>query len=116
MVSDTWSYVCHSEDVEAELDAKAVLDTLPERLKEVGERLVNGERLNHADKSYLSRQRRKLAKDFHYHFTQTELERMRYLYVDKGLSSAQVARIIGKGHTSVNNWLKTLGLIRPRKR
>ena len=98
--------------MEAELDAKAVLDTLPERLKEVGERLVNGERLNHADKSYLSRQRRKRVKDFHYHFTEAELERIRYLYVDKGLSSTQVARIIGKGHTSVRNWLNKLGVMR----
>jgi len=28
-----------------------------------------------------------LVKDFHYHFTETELERIRYLYVEKGLAS-----------------------------
>jgi len=58
------------------------------------------ERLNHADKSYLSRQRRRLVKDFHYHLTETELERIRYLYVEKGLASTQVARIVGKGPIS----------------
>ena len=101
MVSDSWEYISNDADVGAEIDAQAVLKSLSERLIDIGERLVNGERLNHADKSYLSRQRRKLAKDFHYHFTQAELERMRYLYVEKGLSSTQVARIVGKGHTSV---------------
>jgi hypothetical protein len=57
MVSDNWEYISCNPDAGTELDTKAILKTLPERLVNIGIKLVNGDRLNVADKSYLSRQR-----------------------------------------------------------
>jgi len=75
MVSHSWEYIPHSSDTDTELDTRAVLNILPERLKRIWEMLVNGERLNTADKSYLSRQRAKLLQDYNYHVGDTEAKR-----------------------------------------
>jgi len=69
MVSHSWEYISHSSDTDTELDTRAVLNILPERLKRIGERL------NTADKSYLSRQRAKLLQDYNYHVGDTEAKR-----------------------------------------
>ncbi len=45
-----WRYVSRSSDMDTELDTRAILPALPEQLKRIGEMLVNGERLNHADR------------------------------------------------------------------
>ena len=109
MVSDTWEYVSSNPDIGDEMDTAAVLKTLPERLVNVGVKLVNGERLNVADKSYLSRQRAKLLEDYNYHVGDTEAERIRRLW-EQGLSRRKIARILGRSSTTVTKYIKKSGL------
>ena len=93
----------------AELDTKAVLNALPERLKRIGESLVNGERLNTADKCYLSRQRAKLLQDYNYQVGDTEVERIRRLW-EQGLSRCKIAKALGRSHTTISKYLKKMEL------
>ena len=75
-----------------------------------GLKIADGERLNNADKLYLCRQRHRQSK---YNWSDAEkIEQMRQLYVDEGLNCTEVAEIVGKGRTSVQNHLKKLGVIR----
>ncbi len=104
-----WHYLSSSPDTETEMDAKAVLNALPERLIRIGEGLVNGERLNYADKSYLSRQRAKLLEDYNYHVGDAEAERIRRLY-EQGLSQNRIARMLGRSQTTIGKYLKKMGL------
>ena len=109
MVSDSWEYISNDADVGAEIDAQAVLKSLSERLIDIGERLVNGERLNHADKSYLSRQRAKLKEDYSYQVGDTEAQRIRHLW-KQGLSRCKIARALGRSHTTISKYLKKMEL------
>lgn len=110
MVADRWEFVTPAPDIESELDAKATLKTLPKRMIEVGQKRVDGQSLNNADKLYLCRQRHRLSK---YNWsTDKEIERMRHLYVEEGLTCAEVAKITGKGRSTVQRHLSRLGIIR----
>jgi len=82
---------------------------LPERLKRIGELLVNGERLNTADKCYLSRQRAKLLQDYNYHVGDTEAERIRRLR-EQGLSRCKIAKALGRSRTTVSKYLNKMEL------
>ena len=96
------------------MDARALLKTLPKRMIEVEQKRAEGQRLNNADKLYLCRQRHKLSK---YNWTNSkELEKMRRLYVDEGLTCVEVAKIVGKGRSTVQRHLSRLGVIRKRIR
>jgi len=110
MVTYSWEYIYHSSDTDTELDTRAIINTLPERLKRIGELLVNGERLNTADKSYLSRQRAKLLQDYNYHVGDTEAERIRRLW-EQGLSRCKIARAFGRSHTTVSKYLQKMALV-----
>ncbi|MBA7692075.1 hypothetical protein ES703_100633 [subsurface metagenome] len=55
----TWVFT-HDGDADARLDAKAILDTLPERLKQIGYKILNGEKLSNADQHYRIKQKAKL--------------------------------------------------------
>ncbi len=110
MVSHSWEYISHSSDTDTELDTRAVLNVLPERLKRIGELLVNGERLNVADKSYLSRQRAKLLEDYNYHVGDAEAERIRRLW-EQGLSRRKIAKMLGRSSTTITKYLKKMTLV-----
>jgi hypothetical protein len=110
MASHSWEYISQSTDTDNELDTRAVLNNLPERLKRIGELLVNGERLNHADKSYLSRQRAKLLQDYNYSVGDTEAERIRRLW-DKGLSRTKIATALGRSRTTISKYLNKMALV-----
>ena len=110
MASHSWEYISERTDTDNELDTRAVLNNLPERLKRIGELLVNGERLNHADKSYLSRQRAKLLQDYNYSVGDTEAERIRRLW-DKGLSRTKIARALGRSRTTISKCLSKMELV-----
>ena len=110
MASHSWEYISHSSDTDTELDTKAILNTLPDRLKRIGELLVNGERLKTADKSYLSRQRAKLLEDYNYHVGDAEAERIRRLW-EQGLSRCKIAKALGRSHTTVSKYLKKMALV-----
>lgn len=43
-----------------------------------------------------------------------EIERMRRLYVEKGLTCAEVAKIIGKGRSTIQRSLSKLGVIKEK--
>jgi hypothetical protein len=43
MVSHSWEYISHSSDTDTELDTRDILNTLPDRLKRIGELLESGE-------------------------------------------------------------------------
>ncbi|MFH0768838.1 MAG: helix-turn-helix domain-containing protein [Chloroflexota bacterium] len=109
MASYSWDYISQSPDTDDELDTRAMLNNLPERLKRIGELLVNGERLNHADKSYLSRQRAKLLQDYNYNVGDTEAERIRHLW-EKGLSRTKIARALGRSRTTISKYLHKMTL------
>jgi hypothetical protein len=109
MASHSWKYISQIPDTDNELDTRAVLNILPERLKRIGELLVNGERLNHADKSYLSRQRAKLLQDYNYSVGDTEAERIRRLW-GKGLSRTKIARALGRSRTTISKYLSKMEL------
>ncbi len=104
-----WHYISHSSDIDTELDTKAVLNTLPERLKRIGEMLVNGERLNTADKCYLSRQRARLLEGYKYQVGDTEAERIRRLW-EQGLSRCKIAKALGRSHTTISKHIKKMEL------
>jgi len=110
MASHGWEYISQSPDTDNELDNRAVLNNLPERLKMIGERLVDGERLNVADKSYLSRQRARLLQDYNYHVGDVESERIRRLW-EKGLSRCKIARALGRSHTTISKYLSKMALV-----
>ncbi|MDH5696143.1 MAG: helix-turn-helix domain-containing protein [Dehalococcoidia bacterium] len=110
MVADGWKFVTPLPDIEAELDAKARLQTLPKRMIKAGVKRAEGEKLNNADKLYLCRNRHRLSK---FNWSDAEkIERMRQLYVDEGLPCAAVAKIVGKGRATVQRHLNKLGVIR----
>ena len=112
MIADGWKFVTPAPDIEARIDAKTTLNTLPERMVKAGIIRAEGGKLNNADKLYLCRQRHRQSK---YNWSDAEkIERMRQLYVDEGVTCAEVAKIVGKGRTSVQNHLNKLGVIRPR--
>jgi DNA-directed RNA polymerase specialized sigma24 family protein len=110
MASHSWEYISERTDTDNELDTRAVLNNLPERLRRIGELLVNGERLNHADKSYLSRQRAKLLQDYNYSVGDTEAERIMRLW-DKGLSRTKIARALGRSRTTISKYLSKMPLV-----
>ena len=109
IASHSWEYLSCSSDSDTQLDARAILNTLPRRLKRIGERLVNGERLNTADKCYLSRQRARLLRDYDYGVGDAEAEQIRHLW-KQGLSMCQIARALGRSHTTVSKYLKRMAL------
>ena len=112
MIAGSWKIVSYDPDIEARLDARAKLKTLPKRMVKVGLKRAEGERLNNADKLYLCRQRHRLSK-FNW-TTDAEIEQMRHLYIDEGLSSVEVAKITGRGRATVQRHLNKLGVMRGR--
>ncbi len=110
MIADGWKLVSNDPDIEARLDARATLNTLPKRMVKAGIIRDEGGKLNSADKLYLCRQRHRQSK---YNWSEAEkIERMRQLYVDEGLPCAEVAKIVGKGRSTVQHHLSRLGVIR----
>ncbi|GAI68138.1 unnamed protein product, partial [marine sediment metagenome] len=54
------SLASYDNDSDARLDSKATLATLPERLIQIGNKILNGEKLSDADQAYRVRQLRTL--------------------------------------------------------
>ncbi len=110
MSADGWKFITPTPDIEARIDAKTILNTLPKRMVKAGTTRAEGGKLNNADKLYLCRQRHRLSK---YNWADAEkIERMRQLYVDEELPCAEVAKIVGKGRSTVQRQLNKLGVIR----
>lgn len=112
MIADGWKFFTPTPDIESRIDDIATLNTLPERMVKAGAIRAEGGKLNNADKLYLCRQRHRISK---YNWSDAEkIERMRQLYVDEGLTCAEVAKIVGKGRSTVQRHLTKLGVMRKR--
>ena len=109
MACHSWEYIYYSSDIDTELDTRAIINHLPDRLKRIGELLLNGERLNTAEKCYLSRQRAKLLQDYNYHVGDTEAERISILW-EQGLSMCKIAKALGRSRTTESKYLKKMAL------
>jgi len=110
MIADGWKFITPTPDIEARIDARTILNTLPKRMVKAGTTRAEGGKLNNADKLYLCRQRHRLSK---YNWADAEkIERMRRLYVDEGLPCAEVAKIVGKSRATVQRHLNKVGVIR----
>ncbi len=110
IASHSWEYISCSPVTDTELDTRTLLDALSERLKEIGERLASGERLNTADKNYLCRQRAKLLPDYNYQVGDTEAKRIRRLW-EQGMSRGQIARSLGRSRTTISKYLSKMALV-----
>jgi len=109
-IADGRKLIALAPDIEARIDAKALLNTLPERMVKAGAIRAEGGKLNNADKLYLCRQRHRQSK---YNWADAEkIERMRQLYVDEGLPCAKVGKIVEMARSTVQHQLNKLGVIR----
>ncbi len=90
-IADGRKLIAPVPDIEARIDAGALLKTLPERMVKAGIIRDEGGKLSNADKLYLCRQRHRISK-FN-HSDAEKIERMRQLYVDEGLPCAEVGKI-----------------------
>ncbi len=109
-MADGRRLIAPAPDIEARIDARTMLNTLPERMVKVGIIRNEGGKLNNADKLYLCRQRHRQSK--HNWSDAEKIERMRQLYVDEGLPCAEVAKIVSKSRATVQRQLNKLGVIR----
>ena len=110
MIAERWKFFTPAPDIEGKIDARAILNTLPARMVKAGAIRAEDGKLNNADKLYLCRQRHRQSK---YNWSNAEkIERMRQLYVDEGLPCTEVAKIVGKSHSTVQRQLNKLGVIR----
>lgn len=109
-IADGRKLIAPTPDMEALIDARALLKTLPERMVKAGIIRDEGGKLNNADKLYLCRQRHRISK---FNWADAEkIERMRQPYVDEGLPCAEVGKIVGKSRSAVQRQLTKLGVIR----
>jgi len=99
-------------DLDARLDAIAVLKTLPGRVIRAGIVRAEGGKLNNADKLYLTRRRHKKFKFSH--ADAEKIQRMKHLYVNDRLNCTEVAKRVGMSRSTVQNHLKKAGVIRTR--
>ncbi len=110
MIADGWKIVTPAPDIEARIDARTILNTLPDRMVKAGATRAEGGKLNNADKLYLCRQRHRQSK---YNWSDKEkIERMRQLYLEEELSCAEVGKIVGKSRSAIQRQLNKLGVIR----
>ncbi|MBA7617503.1 hypothetical protein ES703_24818 [subsurface metagenome] len=103
------SLVSHDIDLDARLDARATLATLPERLIQIGQKLLNGEKLSVADQAYRVIQMRKLRPKLNCRKRANRLsdrERKRILLLYRGdLSVHKIATTMGRTHTTIKRVL-----------
>ena len=90
-------------DGDARLDAIATLDTLPERLIQIGYKVRDGEKLSEADESYWRRQKEKLREKFGYsgRFVSDREKRQILRLHSKGMSMCKIARTVGRSNHAV---------------
>jgi len=53
MIADGWKFVTPAPDIEARINARTILNTLPERMAKTGVTRAEGGKLNNVDKLYL---------------------------------------------------------------
>jgi len=97
----TWVFV-HDGDTDARLDAMATLATLPERLIQIGNKILDGEKLSEADESYWRRQKERLRPKLNcrrYANRLSDWEKRRILQLNsKGVSMCKIARTMERSN------------------
>ncbi|MBA7581840.1 hypothetical protein ES708_23751 [subsurface metagenome] len=92
-------------DIDARLDANTTLATLPERLIQIGHKLLNGEKLSEADQSYWRRQKERLRPELNcrrYGNRLSDWEKRRILRLHReGVSMCKIARAMGRSNKAV---------------
>jgi len=100
----TWVFT-HDGDADARLDATAILDTLPDRLKQIGYKILNGEKLSEADQSYWRRQKEKLRPKLNcrkYANRLSDWEKRQILQLHtEGVSMCKIARTMERSNRAV---------------
>lgn len=104
------SFTSNDGDIDARLDARALLTTLPKRMIEIGEKRMNGEKLNSADNDYWIKHRKKLGMPKRLdRLSDSEKARIERLHKD-GKSVCRIACIMGRSQRSVMLHLSRAGL------
>jgi len=96
-------------DIDARLDAAAVLATLPARLLEIGRKRETGEKLNVADQGYWQRHKNKLVPGRTFNLSDDEKRRIVRLHAS-GVSVDKIGRTMGRSTTTVRMYLYHAGL------
>ena len=95
----------HDSDIDARLDAKAVLATFPKRLIQIGQKILNGEKLSGADQHYWIRQKAKLRPKLNcrrYANRLSDWEKRRILQLHReGASMCKIARTMKRSNNAV---------------
>jgi hypothetical protein len=107
-------FVSNGGDIDARLDAISMLATLPERMVEIGEKKLNGEKLSSADECYMIKHRKKLREKLEWRkqgdrLSEWEKKRIVLLYKE-GKSVCKIAGITGRSERSVMLYLFKSGL------
>jgi hypothetical protein len=104
------------EDIDARLDAAAILATLPPRLREIGVRRLDKVPLSNADRLYWHKQKRKLRPACKGRLTRMDRQKIEELN-QKGLLTREISRITGWSEFTIRAVLNEAGLkspLRPR--
>ena len=92
-------------DGDARLDANTTLATLPERLIQIGHKLLNGEKLSESDQVYWRRQKAKLnCRKYGNRLSDWEKRRILQLHRE-GVSISQIARTMGRTNKPITKVL-----------
>lgn len=96
----TW-LSAHDGNADARLGATAILDTLPERLIQIGYKMLDGEKLSEADQSYWRRRKAKLnCRKYANRLSDWEKRRILRLH-RKGVSMCKIALTMGRSNKAV---------------
>lgn len=96
-------------DIDSQLDAAAVLATLPTRLLKIGRLIQEGEKLSAADQGYWQRHKKKLIPGRTFNLSDEEKRRIVRLHTN-GVSVDKIGRTIGRSTTTVRMYLYHAGL------
>jgi len=92
-------------DGDARLDTNTTLATLPERLIQIGHKILNGEKLSESDQAYWRRQKAKLnCRKYGNRLSDWEKKRILQLH-RKGVSVCEIARTTGRANKTVKQLL-----------
>ncbi|GAI67754.1 unnamed protein product, partial [marine sediment metagenome] len=93
------------ETLDARMDASATLAIMPERLKQIGFKILDGEKLSKGDRNYWAKQKGRLrpminCRSFANRLTGREKRRILRLH-GEGIPTCKIARTMGRGRTTV---------------
>jgi len=95
----------HDSDIDARLDTNTTLATLPERLIQIGHKLLNGEKLSESDQVYWRRQKAKLnCRKYGNRLSDWEKRRILQLHRE-GVSISKIARTMGRTNKPITKVL-----------